>query len=116
MKLIGLGNMVIICKLPGKTFQYSCQVVKDETAQLFKTKKNGPNIVPTQKSQKRFADRLRALRWPIYHEEKKSMVKKLLDKYRALVGEFLVKFKMRLKPLSYMFGTILYRLLSGYET
>ena len=36
-------------------------------------------------------------RWRIYHEGKKSKVKNLLDDYKTLVGEFLDKFKSRLK-------------------
>jgi len=59
-------------------------------------RKIGSNIVPSHKSQKRFASRLRKLRWEIYHEEK-SKVKILLEKYKTLVGEFLEKFKMKLK-------------------
>ena len=59
-------------------------------------RKIGSNIVPSQKSQKRFAARLRKLRWEIYHEEK-SKVNILLEKYKTLVGEFLEKFKMKLK-------------------
>ena len=50
------------------------------------------------KSMKRFTARLRNLRWNIYHaEETKSNVKSILDTYKILVGEFLEKFKMRLK-------------------
>ena len=59
-------------------------------------RKIGSNIVPSQKSQKRFAARLRKLRWEIYHEEK-SKVNILLEKYKTLIGEFLKKFKMKLK-------------------
>ena len=59
-------------------------------------RKIGSNIVPSQKSQKRFAARLRKLRWDIYHEEK-SKVNILLEKYKTLIGEFLEKFKMKLK-------------------
>ena len=59
-------------------------------------RKIGSNIVPSQKSQKRFAARLRKLRWEIYHEEK-SKVDILLEKYKTLIGEFLKKFKMKLK-------------------
>ena len=53
--------------------------------------KIGSNIVPSQKSQKRFAARLRKLRWEIYHEEK-SKVNILLEKYKTLIGEFLNKY------------------------
>jgi len=36
-------------------------------------------------------------RWRIYHEGKKSKVRYPLDQYKNLVGEFLDKFKTRLK-------------------
>ena len=53
--------------------------------------------VPSVKSMKQASARLRRLRWRIYHEGKKSKVKHLLDEYKSLVGEFLDKFKTRLK-------------------
>ena len=55
------------------------------------------NSVPSVKSMKRASARLRRLRWRIYHEGKKSKVQYLLDEYKDLVGEFLDKFKTRLK-------------------
>ena len=57
----------------------------------------GSNTVPNLKSMKEASARLRRLRWKIYHEGKKSKVKNLLDNYKTLVGEFLDKFKTRLK-------------------
>ena len=58
---------------------------------------DGSNSVPSIKSMKQASARLRKLRWKIYHERKKSKVKKLLDEYKTRVGDFLDKFKMRLK-------------------
>ena len=55
------------------------------------------NAVPGLKSKKRFAARLRKLRWCIYHAENRTDVHNLLEKYKKLVGEFLGKFKLRLK-------------------
>ena len=55
------------------------------------------NAVPRLKSKKRFAARLRKLRWCIYHAENRTDVHNLLEKYKKLVGEFLGKFKLRLK-------------------
>ena len=89
--------MAIICQLPRKTVQKCCQCVRSENKMSFNTiRKIGSNIVPSQKSQKRFAARLRKLRWEIYHEEK-SKVNILLEKYKTLIGEFLKKFKTKLK-------------------
>ena len=90
--------MVIICKLPRKTVQKSCQCVKSENKILVNsTRKVDSKFIPTRKSQKRFAAKLRKLRWEAYHEEEESKVKKILKKYKTLIGEFLVKFKMTLK-------------------
>ena len=90
--------MVIICNLPRKTVQNSCQCVKSENKMLVNsTQKVGSKFIPTRKSQKRFAAKLRKLRWEAYHEEEESKVKKILKKYKTLIGEFLVKFKMTLK-------------------
>ena len=55
------------------------------------------NAVPGLKSKKRFAARLRKLRWSIYHAENRTDVHGLLNKYKKLVGEFLGKFELRLK-------------------
>ena len=61
------------------------------------TRKVGSRFVPTRKSQKRFAAKLRKLRWEAYHEEEESKVKKILEKYKTMIGEFMVKFKTTLK-------------------
>ena len=91
-------NMVIICNLPRKTVQKSCQCVKSENEILVNsTRKVGSSFVPTRKSQKRFAAKLRKLRWEAYHEEEESKVKKILEKYKTMIGEFMVKFKTTLK-------------------
>ena len=58
---------------------------------------DGSNSVASVKSIRRASARLRRLRWRIYHEGMKSKVKYLLDEYKSLVGEFLDKFKTRLK-------------------
>ena len=58
---------------------------------------DGSISVPSIKSMKQASARLRKLRWKIYHERKKSKVRKLLDEYKTRVGEFLDKFKDRLK-------------------
>ena len=90
--------MVIICNLPRKTVQKSCQCVKSENKMLVNsTRKVGPGLVPTRKSQKRFAAKLRKLRWEAYHEDEESKVKMILKKYKTLIGEFLVKYEMTLK-------------------
>ena len=77
--------MVIICNLPRKTVQKSCQCAKSGNKMLVNTtRKVYSNVVPSQKSQKRFAARLRKLRWEAYHEEEESKVKMILKKYKTL--------------------------------
>ena len=61
------------------------------------TRKVHSKFIPTRKSQKRFAAKLRKLRWEAYHEEEESKVKKILEKYKTMIGEFMVKFKTTLK-------------------
>ena len=62
--------MVIVRNLPRKTVQKSCQCVKSENKMLVNsTRKVGSKLIPSRKSQKRFAAKLRKLRWEAYHEE-----------------------------------------------
>ena len=100
--------MVIISRenLPKMMCQNSSPDVKMVNKRLFNTTttKNGSYNVPSFKSMKRYAARLRNLRWKIYHEEKKSNVKSILDKYKIPVGEILDLFKTRLKLMKLLYG------------
>ena len=72
-------------------------IVKRKPEKLLNSTMNdGSKIVPSLKSMKRFTAKLRKLRWRIYHEAKSNAII-ILEKYKTLVGEFLEKFKMRLK-------------------
>ena len=54
----------------------------------------------TTAAKKRFSARLRRMRWLIYQNihSKTRKAKKIVDKYKKLVNQFLNKFSLKLKP------------------
>ena len=70
------------------------------------TSRNSPTIVkstmekvPSIKFKKKFSAKLRKIRWLIYEKhQKEKNVNRLLDHYKKMVGEFLLKFSVSLKP------------------
>ena len=82
---------------PRKTFAMKKMKKRTKWRKFQLKSQDGSISVPSIKSMKQASARLRKLRWKIYHERKKSKVRKLLDEYKTRVGEFLDKFKDRLK-------------------